>query len=1054
MLTVILLLAGLLARAEHYYFKQYQVDDGLLHNNVTSIIQDRLGFMWIGTRGGLNRFDGHTFKNNIIKWNSSGANYIKSIREDHQGILWIGTITGIFKFNPVKEAFESFNLLPTQFIRDIKIDSQNNLWIIARGSLYHYNPASRKLTAFNIKLTAFDLDNNGNLWFASTDGYIKKLNIWSYHVASVLPTKQTTFEPKSIIQISAIEDGILIGTPHGLYQYQEHSKTLQTLLSKNEDGADIYVRQIYSLGSKHYIATESGVFIYDTQTRRITHLKKIGSDSYALNDNAVYAVFADNRQGIWVGTFFGGLNYYAQETSNFEKYYPLNTPNSISGNAVREICEDSTGNIWIGTEDAGINKLDTKTGLFSHITHKSPHTGLSYPNIHGLLVDGNRLFAGPFIHGLEIMDLPTGKITNRYPRIRSEMNRVSNFVMSIYKTSDQRILIGTTGSGLYEYQAQSKTLINIPDIPGDSYVYDIEEDHTGTIWTGSLSNGAFYYNPKTGKSGNISFNQINDTLKYYYTVQGIYEDSKNNLWFATEGGGLIKMDSSRRSIKRFTTDNGLPTNNTYRILEDDFGNLWISSIKGLLCFNIHTEKFHVYTKSNGLITDQFNYNSAYKDKTGKMYFGTVKGMVAFYPKDLLASKTPPPIYITNLQVNNKDIIPLDSASVLKQSTLFTDTVVLGPHQTSFNVEFAALDFASSDAVKYKYKMEGLDTEWTYLKSNRKVYFTGLAPGIYRFIVQAESNVGYWQGKPKSITFIINPPFWKSLPAYLLYVLLLLTIILLSAYWYQRTLKKKNQRRLHLFELEKEREVYQAKIEFFTNIAHEIQTPLTLIKGPIEWALSKIEDTDTVKRNLQLVEKSTDRLVTLTTQLLDFRKMEIDQFGLNFVLLDISALLNSCIDSFRAEIEQRQLTLKLDLPQASLKAPVDREAFLKIMSNLISNAIKYSKSYISINLFLLKTDTKSFKISIVNDGRPIPPMYREKIFEPFFRIPEHLTLKGTGIGLPLAKSLAELHGGDLRLVAYQEQLNVFELTLPNHQATAFKLNAGENLNAYEPNTFNH
>lgn len=1045
---------SLFVRADHYYFKHYQVDDGLLHNNVTSIIQDKRGFMWIGTKGGLSRYDGYTFKNHFINSNKSGANYIKVVQEDQQGLIWVGTLTGIFKFDPLTESFERFNLLPTQHIRDIKIDRQNNLWIIAKGMLYKYDQALGKLTAFDLEITAFDIDRDGNLWLATADGHIKKLNTQNNRTGLFRLPENRSFERKSINQIAYVNGDILIGTMHGLFLYKDHHKNMSTLLCKNENGTDIYVRHIYTSGAQYYIATESGIFIYDALTARMTHLRKVAGDPFSLNDNASYTVFADNQKGVWVGTFFGGLNYFSEETSSFEKYYPINTPHSLSGNAIREICEDGKGNIWIGTEDAGINKLDIKTGIFSHINHENRYTGLSYPNIHGLLVDGNQLYAGPFVHGLEIMDLHTGKISSRYPLIQSEKQDVSNLVMSIFKTSDQRILVGTTGAGLYEYNKHLKKLVRTNTIPSNSFVYDIEEDHTGTIWTGSLANGAFYFNTKTGKHGNISFNEINDTVTYYYTVQGIYEDRDNALWFATEGGGLIKLDSARKTIKRFTTKQGLPTNNIYRILEDDFGNLWISTIKGLVCFNIHSEKFHVYTKSNGLITDQFNYNSAYKDKTGKMYFGTVKGMIAFHPKDLMTKKDPPPTYITHIQVNNKDIAPKDSSSLLEKSMLFTDSVVLNAYQTNFNIEFATLHFASPEVVAYKYRMEGLDTEWTYLTSNRKAYFTGLPAGTYRFVVQAESNVGYWVGKPKSITVIIHPPFWKSLPAYIIYALFIILFILLFIYIYHKRSRKKNQRQLQLFELEKEKEVYQAKIDFFTNIAHEIQTPLTLIKGPIEWALSRIDDVETVKRNLRLVEKNTDRLVTLTTQLLDFRKMEMDQFGLNFTLLDINVLLKDCIDGFRLPIEKKQLDLKSVLPKPPLKALVDQEAFIKIISNLLSNAIKYSDKYVEVKLFTSETTPHSFKISIISDGEPIMSAYREKIFEPFFRIPSHLTLKGTGIGLSLAKSLAELHGGRLELIENAAQLNVFELTLPRYQKTTVKLDVEENLHEHERNTLNN
>ncbi|QNL52537.1 histidine kinase [Olivibacter sp. SDN3] len=1043
------MLASFQASGTHYYFKHYQVDDGLLHNNVTSIIQDKLGFIWVGTRGGLNRFDGHNFKHHIIPSNNSGANYIRIVREDNDGFIWVGTQMGLFKFDPVSESFRQFNLLPFLNIRDLKIDSKNNLWIIANANLYKYDQSSSKLLAFDLSLTAFDIDNEGNIWLATIAGDIKKLDAQHHQTSDIPLASNEPFKHRAVTQIRHFGNNLLIGTMRGLFAYDSRTKTTTNILSRNEYGADIYVREIHTDGTTHYIATESGVFIYDVATNHTTHLKKIPGDSYSLNDNATYTVFADKNAGVWVGTFFGGLNYFSQEAGYFEKYYPLNTAGSISGNAVREICGDSSGNIWIGTEDAGINKLDVSTGKFTHINHQDPNTGLSYPNIHGLLVEGNHLLAGPFIHGFEVMDFRTGKVIDRHPWIRSEKNDISGMVMSIFKTADQRILVGTTGAGLHEYRLDLRSLSQIKPIPGNSFVYAIAEDHHGTIWTGSLYNGAFYFNPKTGEHGNISFNKVTDTVKNYYTVQGIYEDNQKSLWFATEGGGLVKLDSTRKLTKRFTTDEGFPTNNIYRVLEDDFGNLWISSLKGLICFNILTEKFHVYTKSNGLITDQFNYNSAYKDKNGKMYFGTVKGMIAFVPEDLLIKKkSPPPTYITKIQINNKDILPGDSSSLLKKSMLFTDSIVLNHRQASFNIEFAALDFSSPEVVKYKYRLEGLEKEWTYLSANRKAYFTGLPAGVYHFVVQAESNVGYWTGEEQHLTITVLPPFWKSLPAYLLYAVLVILLVSLAAYVYHQGIKRKNQRRLQLFELEKEREVYQAKIEFFTNIAHEIQTPLTLIKGPVEWALSQINDTDTVQRNLRLVEKNTDRLVALTTQLLDFRKMEIDQFGLNFVLLDINQILLNCVNNFRSQIEKKQLKLKLLLPDPHLKAPVDQEAFIKIVSNLLSNAVKYGNHHLAIRLFTVTGD--SFKISITNDGEPIPPMYRKKIFEPFFRIPSHFALKGTGIGLSLAKSLAELHGGHLEIMEHAEQLTVFELTLPLDQQIAFQLNVKENLNDHERN----
>lgn len=400
-------------------------------------------------------------------------------------------------------------------------------------------------------------------------------------------------------------------------------------------------------------------------------------------------MFQDKREGVWAGTFFGGLNHFSTENNAFQKYFPINTANSISGNAVREICGDEENNIWIGTEDAGINKFDPEKNTFYHFSNGKLPSDLSYPNIHGLMVNKDEVFAGPFLQGLEILDRKTGKVVKRFPVIRHRESAIHAFIMSIAKTSSGKILVGTTGAGLFYYEPQMKTLVSIPQIPQKSFVYAIAEDHTGTIWTGSLANGAFFYNPKTGKYGNVSFKRKINPPPTEDQIQGIFEDSDNTLWFATEGGGLIKLSKDHKTFKRFDAKIGFPTNNIFRILEDNGHNLWMSSLKGLICFNIKTEKFNVYSKSNGLLTDQFNYNSAYKDKDGKMYFGSVKGLIAFHP-DSLKKKTPvPPLYITAIHISpNSDT---EKADASKKSITSYDSIALAHDQSTFDIGWCTSD---------------------------------------------------------------------------------------------------------------------------------------------------------------------------------------------------------------------------------------------------------------------------------------------------------------------------------------------------------------------------
>jgi len=1043
-LFILLLFAIGPALAQPYYFRHYQVDEGLSHNTIISLLQDRKGMIWVGTKGGLNSFNGHNFRSYFNSNNSYGTignNFINSLSEDKNGMIWIGTGRGILRFDPVHEVFFQIPFDVADGIEQIKVDTANNIWFLKSNTLCRYNQLKKHLTYFpGINGNSMVFDADGKLWIGNHDGEIFKFDPEKNSVSNIIQAldKNLPYNQKLISKVLILKDQILIGTTkHGLLTYSPVTQKIKALLSKNKDNTDIYVRDIISAEQENYwVATESGIYVYNLKTQEFTQLEKVPSNRYSLSDNAVYCLLKDKEKGYWAGTFFGGLNYLSPENVKFAKYTNIKGTNSISGNAVREICSYDNKNIWIGTEDAGLNRLDLNTGKFTQFTTTGLSNSLSYPNIHGLFATKDKLYIGPFVHGLDVMDLKTGKVMKRHGVIDSGDGFTSDFVMSIYQTSDKKILIGTIHGGLFEYDEKKDNFKRLNFIPENSNIYAIFEDHNGTIWVGSLQNGVFYYNPKSGLKGNIKFNKGNG---FDYQIQGILEDSNHFLWLASEGGGLISIDPDRKKITKITTGNGLPSNYLFRMLEDDAHNLWISSLKGLICLNLYTKKIKVFTKANGLITDQFNYNSAYKDVNGKMYFGTVQGLISFNPADILVKSTAPPLYLTAFQVNNKEVIPGQKNAVLAQSILYTDTVSLNYNQSSFNIEFAAFSYPSPKTIDYYYRMAGVGTDgWTNLKNNQKAYFTDLAPGTYTFMVKATDNAGGWESKIRRLVIQIHPPFWKSSYAYLFYILLILLTFYLSANYYRKMLESKNQRKLQLFEFEKDREIYQAKIEFFTNITHEIQTPLTLIKGPVERILDRIDEAPSIKRSLQMIDKNTNRLLALTAQLLDFRKTEIDQFGLSFVKLNITQVLRQEVTAFKPEIEKKHIKLGLNFPKTSLIAFVDYEAFTKIISNLLSNALKYARSKIIIELLPGLEGTDAFIIQFATDGDPIPKDLREKIFEPFYRMSRNIDKPGTGIGLPIARSLAELHSGTLILAEYQNGLNIFELTLPIHHSIEFNL----------------
>ncbi|WP_207532105.1 ligand-binding sensor domain-containing protein [Desertivirga arenae] len=1053
------LLALEVVRAQSYYFKHYQVEEGLAHNSVITQIQDSKGYMWIGTKGGLNRFDGYTFKtfrNDKNKFGAIGNNIIVSIEEDKNGMIWVGTGRGIFKYDPYLETFKELILTLKGGITYIRTDKQNNLWFLAEGWLYHYDQQKDRVTNIGIEGSCLTIGKRGNIWLGRNNGTVVSYNPNTKSL-STLPVLDKALPPQEKFITKVLDmgqDSLLIGTTKlGVKVYNVRTKARSSLILGNERNTDLFIRDMLVYDDKEYwFATESGIFNYNFRTKKSERIVKRNGDKYGLTDNAVYSLCKDKQGGLWAGTFFGGLNYYSKEGARFKKYYPTDDKNSISGNAVREICSDEQGNLWIGTEDAGINKFNPKTGSFQRYIPNGKANNLSYTNIHGLLAYQHRLYIGPFIRGMEIMDIKTGHITDRYRLIGEDKTKVTDFVMCIYLTRDSTILIGTTGNqlGLFSFDPVKKVFKKYGWLPDGFDVYALFEDHEGTIWAGSPSSGASYFNIKSGKRGTISFRDKNDEAEFDrdYLIQGIYEDSDHCLWFATDGGGLVKLGADRKTIKKYTTETGLPTNAVYRMLEDNSKNLWISSLKGLVRLNLKTNAIKVYTQYNGLITDQFNYNSAYRTANGEMFFGTVKGMISFYPDEFVQTKTIVPSYITGFQINNKDVIPNTENSPLSKSISYTDTLVLNHDQTNFSIEFAAINYTSPEVTRYKYQMKGLDKDWNYLSNNRKAYFTGLPAGNYTFILRAESNDGSWTSKEKRLFILILPPLWKSKPAYMLYITLFIIALYLSFRYYHLYLQRKNSDKLRMFEYEKEKEIYQAKIEFFTNITHEIQTPLTLIVGPLALIMEKINEFTSIKRSLLMMEQNTKRLLELTGQLLDFRKTEINQFGLNFVNTNISEILIQQVEVFRQEANKTYIELSFTQPSEPLIAFVDKEAFIKITSNLISNAIKYGGTKALVEIVPISPDSANFTIRFSNDGPGISKDFSQDVFKPFFRVPGNKK-PGTGIGLALAKSLTDLHNGTLKLTSTTANQTVFELTLPLRQKFEFKVSSWKKLQEEAP-----
>jgi len=1043
---VLLCFAVLKTAGQSYYFRHYQVENGLSNNAVICSAQDKKGFLWFGTKDGLDRFDGYSFKifrNNPDEANSIGSNFIHTLYVDPSDIMWVGTEKGLYKYDATTE---SFSWLTTPFreqITDIRMDARSNLWFISNFNLFRYHQPSKTLKQFKVpdyfEATSICTLPDSSVWVSSSAGSLKKYNPRndSFESFDLFQHSKKTVSNWIEKLYATLDGNILVGTSNqGVKLFDTRTLGYKDILTYNADKTEIFARNfVQTSPDECWIATESGIFIYNMNTGKSINRRKEYNNPYSISDNAVYNFCRDKEGGIWAGTYFGGVNYYPKQPLSFTKYFPEKGKHSLSGNVVREVHQDRFGNLWIGTEDAGLNKYDTATGLFTSFQPTGAKDDISYTNIHGLLATGDELWIGTFEHGLDVMNIRTGKIIRHYSKNNDSNSLRSNFIYCIYQSQGADIMLGTT-IGAYRYNRHSDNFSALKGFPLFTWYSALLQEEDGTIWACTYGSGVYYYNARTNNGGNFRYESRDKSSLASDRVNGIFEDSNKNLWFATEGG-LCRFDRKTNKFTRYTTDNGLPTNFILSLLEDSKKNLWISTSRGLVCFDPVTIRSTVYTKANGLLNDQFNFSSAYKDGNDRMYFGSVKGLISFCPDEFAKSNFTPLVYITGFQVNNKDLVINKNGSPLTKSITNTGKIELAYDQSTFSIDFASLSYTAPEMSEYAYKMDGLEQDWTYLKTNRKVYFTNLAPGTYTFKVKASINNEGWSGPESALTIKIFPPWWTSRWAYLLYLLVASAIIYFLVRNYHRRVNEKNRRKIELLEHEKEKEIYQAKIEFFTNVAHEIKTPLTLIRGPMEKIMKKNGHAADMSGNLKLMEKNTNRLIELTNQLLDFRKTETKGFSLSFVKTNISAIVEDMYNSFKVLAEPKNLIYQLNLPAKEIEAYVDTDAFSKILSNLFNNAIKYAKSEIHISLDLTNEE-RTFQVTIQNDGHLIPVEMKEKVFEPFFRMKETEKQAGTGIGLSISKSLAELHKGKLELCDQQNKMNTFVLTLPVHQEIEFDL----------------
>ena len=1018
-LLLLCLCLSLSGRTEErqYAFRSLNADDGLAHNTVLAILQDRTGFMWFGTKDGLNRYDGTQIRTVAVEDAIPGNNYVTALCEDGEGRIWMGTDTGVCLYDPATESACRFlersddGSTITGSIPNIVMAPDSTIWICAGGQgFFRYDPSARELTHIAGDGTGTRTYTGRNICFttqgvaciALDDGNIYLSDDGLESVTPLFAAGGTEAFRDHFINrlVPGTFNRIYVCSSRGLFEANLTQKQFRKIdLPHSND----YVRDIQVVGHNEiWVATESCLEILDGNMQETASFHATHNMPYALQSN--YCLCKDREGGMWIGTYFAGVSYSrAGNTPSVRRYY-ANPDEGGLGRYIREIAEDEEGDLWIGTESSGLFRYHPQSKTIESIPGKELYTDSLYSNVHGLCCDGEYVWAGTYEQNRSLVRIHRRTLASKsYPSAGKE-------IYTICKTADGNLWIGTT-AGLKRYDRPADRFV--ADTAIRSHIHHLKEDSAGNLWVATYSDGLYKYDAMKSTWQRFVYDDRDTTTLAANKVLSLFEDNRMQLWITTEGGGICRYDPDRDRFVRYKRF--LPFGTCYRIEEDAQGMLWITSNKGLVRFDPVDLTYFVFTTDDGLLNNQFNYSSLCKTAGGLIYAGSSDGFISFDPAELKPHDGAFPIVLTDFLLYNRSIGVDSGSSPLKKSITQLDRLLLNPDENSFSLRVTAINYQSPHETHMRYRLEGFDTEW-HRVLNHTISYSQLPYRSYRLLIEGLRDNGEPNGAVRTLEIRIRPPFYLSHFAQVCYVLLVLAAIVALYKIAARRSLREREKAIEKIEHQKERELYISKFDFFTNVAHEIRTPLSLIRGPLEDLAARTKESldAEARENIDTMIRNTERLTTLINQLLDFRKAERQGFKLHPVECDVRDAVETVCTRFVTMARQKHIDLTFDLPAERLQAAVDREALTKIISNLLSNALKYARSYARLEMTVTE-ESRFFRIAVTNDGTIVPEQMREQIFQPFmqYRDGRHL-ITGTGIGLTLARSLTTQHGGTLRM----------------------------------------
>jgi ligand-binding sensor domain-containing protein/signal transduction histidine kinase/DNA-binding response OmpR family regulator len=1071
------------AQEAHFVFSHLDVNDGLSDNRIKCIIRDRNGFLWFGTSTGLNRYDGYEFET-YLKSNSDSAtlsdNDVNNIAEDHDGNLWIGSRMGISVLDVNTYRFRRINLIglaksgcqDVNYVTALTSDSEGNIWIGTHSGLFFYNRITGAIEHFMLdeqscsslfnSITALSHDIEGSVWIGTVNGYIFKYNISSSSIEKLESLRFRSSTGNPISRLFADKDGILwVADSYGLYQFDIRARTWihekQELLDSNFSNLQITEINQDNEGTIWVATDGKGLFLIDKHKFIITNLKNRPFSDGGLSSDGLLSLYIDKSGTSWIGTTKKGVDFYKKNIRKFQliRSYPAEK-NSLSNNDVNSVVEDSKGNLWIGTNGGGLNYYDPVRNSFRVYTSSPGNSGgLSNNFIVSVFEDSeHKIWAGTFLGGLNRFDPETGRFTV-YRHNRSDSTSISdNSVWGICEDSKHNLWFATLTNGLNlfdratgkfrRYRSENSSLCF-------NYLNSVIADKNDNLWISS-SNGLIFFNPRQNISVCYTNNPNNNSSVSDNHISSVFEDSRGFFWVCT-GNGLNLMDRKNSSFRALYQSDGLPSPCVLRVLEDKNHDLWISTKNGISKLTVgQTDRYNSlsfyfknYTISDGLQGKEYNETAAAASSKGILYFGGPDGLNSFDPAEIAEDTIATKLVFTRLRVFNNIISPGEKYNkrILLEKPLFnTNEIKLRHRENSFTIDFAALNYFYPERTEYSYMLEGFNKSWITTEGRKNfANYSNLNQGKYRFRLRGTNSSGIWNSGEIVLKIRVMPPLWKSWFAYMFYVLIgtsLLVLLRVFTVKRERTKMKIEQERI---EARHTHEIDSLKLKFFTNISHEFRTPLTLILTPVENLLHTWKGRPEEK-NLMMIRQNARRLLLMVNQLLDFRKLELQGFRYSPSFGDIIAFLKEMVDSFTDLSEKKHIDLRFSSEINTLETSFDKDKLEKIMFNLLSNAFKFvgENGRVSVNVRLIHPvngnsseddpEESSVVIDVEDNGIGIPSDKLQDLFTRSYNIETPgLTEQGNGIGLSLVHEFVKLHDGAITVRSEPGKGSTFTVTIP-------------------------